>query len=187
MLFFTRIKPVACVLACACAIARIKWRRLNKIIANNKKVLDVDFFCLGAHTIHGVSFCLRKHMSNANRYNSILRWQVQLKLMTSIINFVSGLLWRNFLFDNITHKLCKNSEQCFSVLSDFAWFLDFSQNALQRIESFGLLSLNVCWQFGRLPHMTHMRCIITCPHTWYTIKMSRHVNLIQFKSFSQLT
>ena len=165
---FTRIKPVVCVLACACAISWIKWRRLNKIIADNKKVLDVDFFCLGTHTIHGVSFCLRKHMwtmqTGITRYLNGHSPQVQLKLIPSIINLVSGLLWRNFLFDNIAHKLCKNSEQCFSVLSDFAWFLDFSQNALQRIEGFELLSVNLCWQLGRLPHMTHMRCIITCPH-----------------------
>ena len=31
MLFFTRIKLVARVMACACAIARIKWRGLGEV------------------------------------------------------------------------------------------------------------------------------------------------------------
>ena len=72
---FTRIKPVVCVLACACAISWIKWRRLNKIIADNKKVLDVDFF-LSGHSYHTRSLFLpeKTHVNNANRYNSILKW-----------------------------------------------------------------------------------------------------------------
>ena len=49
VLFFTRIKLVACVLACARAIARIKWRRMHQIskmelfakIVNDQKPLTI--------------------------------------------------------------------------------------------------------------------------------------------------
>ena len=77
LLFFTRIKSVAFVLACTRSVARIKWRRLIKVITNNKKALPVDFFpkpSSGAHTIHGIFFRLRKPPVNKiNRYNVTLR------------------------------------------------------------------------------------------------------------------